>query len=165
MDSRVRPGPAEVSAHGAQATTQVVCMPGALTALSPRLGAERWRGYRQHGGGRSFMRFAQRASRRPIGQGEEGRGSPEMPDGGEVERARGGGFFGGWCLDEDGKGARRHCAGVGGGLEARVRKGEERGAWASWPAILKVMRTSILWLQSFPPLRYLALSHDHEHNN
>jgi hypothetical protein len=28
-----------------------------------------------------------------------------------------------------------------------------------------VMRTSILWLQSFLPLRYLALSHDHEHNN
>jgi hypothetical protein len=30
---------------------------------------------------------------------------------------------------------------------------------------LKVMRTSILQLQSFLPLRYLALSHDHEHNN
>jgi hypothetical protein len=28
-----------------------------------------------------------------------------------------------------------------------------------------VMRTSILQLQSFLPLRYLALSHDHEHNN
>jgi hypothetical protein len=28
-----------------------------------------------------------------------------------------------------------------------------------------VMRTSILWLQSFLPLRYLALSHNHEHNN
>jgi hypothetical protein len=28
-----------------------------------------------------------------------------------------------------------------------------------------LMRTSILWLQSFLPLRYLALSHDHEHNN
>jgi hypothetical protein len=28
-----------------------------------------------------------------------------------------------------------------------------------------VMRTSILRLQSFLPLRYLALSHDHEHNN
>jgi hypothetical protein len=29
----------------------------------------------------------------------------------------------------------------------------------------RMMRTSILWLQSFLPLRYLALSHDHEHNN
>jgi hypothetical protein len=29
----------------------------------------------------------------------------------------------------------------------------------------KVMRTSVLQLQSFLPLRYLALSHDHEHNN
>jgi hypothetical protein len=28
-----------------------------------------------------------------------------------------------------------------------------------------VMRTSILCLQSFLPLRYLVLSHDHEHNN
>jgi hypothetical protein len=28
-----------------------------------------------------------------------------------------------------------------------------------------VMRTSILWLQSFLLLRYLALSYDHEHNN
>jgi hypothetical protein len=28
-----------------------------------------------------------------------------------------------------------------------------------------MMRTSILLLQSFLPLRYLALSHDHEHNN
>jgi hypothetical protein len=28
-----------------------------------------------------------------------------------------------------------------------------------------VMRTSILQLQSFLPLRYLTLSHDHEHNN
>jgi hypothetical protein len=28
-----------------------------------------------------------------------------------------------------------------------------------------LMRTSILRLQSFLPLRYLALSHDHEHNN
>jgi hypothetical protein len=28
-----------------------------------------------------------------------------------------------------------------------------------------MMRTSILRLQSFLPLRYLALSHDHEHNN
>jgi hypothetical protein len=28
-----------------------------------------------------------------------------------------------------------------------------------------MMRTSILWLQSFLPLRYLALTHDHEHNN
>jgi hypothetical protein len=27
------------------------------------------------------------------------------------------------------------------------------------------MRTSIIWLQSFLPLRYLALSYDHEHNN
>jgi hypothetical protein len=30
---------------------------------------------------------------------------------------------------------------------------------------LGMMRTSILQLQSFLPLRYLALSHDHEHNN
>jgi hypothetical protein len=37
-----------------------------------------------------------------------------MPNDGEAERARGGGFFCGRCLDEDGKGARRHCAGVGG---------------------------------------------------
>jgi hypothetical protein len=29
----------------------------------------------------------------------------------------------------------------------------------------RVMRTSILQLQSFLPLRYLALSRDHEHNN
>jgi hypothetical protein len=29
----------------------------------------------------------------------------------------------------------------------------------------RVMRTSILRLHSFLPLRYLALSHDHEHNN
>jgi hypothetical protein len=29
----------------------------------------------------------------------------------------------------------------------------------------KLMRTSILQLQSFLPLRYLALSHDHEHDN
>jgi hypothetical protein len=29
----------------------------------------------------------------------------------------------------------------------------------------RMMRTSILWLQSFLPLRYLVLSHDHEHNN
>jgi hypothetical protein len=29
----------------------------------------------------------------------------------------------------------------------------------------RMMRTSILQLQSFLPLRYLALSHDHEHNN
>jgi hypothetical protein len=29
----------------------------------------------------------------------------------------------------------------------------------------RMMRTSILLLQSFLPLRYLALSHDHEHNN
>jgi hypothetical protein len=29
----------------------------------------------------------------------------------------------------------------------------------------RMMRTSILWLQSFLPLKYLALSHDHEHNN
>jgi hypothetical protein len=29
----------------------------------------------------------------------------------------------------------------------------------------RMMRTSILRLQSFLPLRYLALSHDHEHNN
>jgi hypothetical protein len=28
-----------------------------------------------------------------------------------------------------------------------------------------LMRTSILWLQLFLPLRYLALSLDHEHNN
>jgi hypothetical protein len=28
-----------------------------------------------------------------------------------------------------------------------------------------MMRTSILRLQTFLPLRYLALSHDHEHNN
>jgi hypothetical protein len=28
-----------------------------------------------------------------------------------------------------------------------------------------LMRTSILRLQSFLPLTYLALSHDHEHNN
>jgi hypothetical protein len=30
---------------------------------------------------------------------------------------------------------------------------------------IEVMRTSILQLQSFLLLRYLALSHDHEHNN
>jgi hypothetical protein len=30
---------------------------------------------------------------------------------------------------------------------------------------LSLMRTSILQLQSFFSLRYLALSHDHEHNN
>jgi hypothetical protein len=30
---------------------------------------------------------------------------------------------------------------------------------------LYLMRTSILRLQSFLSLRYLALSHDHEHNN
>jgi hypothetical protein len=29
----------------------------------------------------------------------------------------------------------------------------------------RMMRTSILRLQLFFPLRYLALSHDHEHNN
>jgi hypothetical protein len=29
----------------------------------------------------------------------------------------------------------------------------------------RMMRTSILQLQSFLPLRYLTLSHDHEHNN
>jgi hypothetical protein len=29
----------------------------------------------------------------------------------------------------------------------------------------RMMRTSILQLQSFLPLRYLVLSHDHEHNN
>jgi hypothetical protein len=29
----------------------------------------------------------------------------------------------------------------------------------------RMMRTSLLWLQSFLLLRYLALSHDHEHNN
>jgi hypothetical protein len=29
----------------------------------------------------------------------------------------------------------------------------------------RMMRTSILRLQSFLPLRYLTLSHDHEHNN
>jgi hypothetical protein len=29
----------------------------------------------------------------------------------------------------------------------------------------RMMRTSILRLQSFLPLRYLALSHDHEHYN
>jgi hypothetical protein len=28
-----------------------------------------------------------------------------------------------------------------------------------------MMSTSILWLQSFLPLRYLTLSHNHEHNN
>jgi hypothetical protein len=31
--------------------------------------------------------------------------------------------------------------------------------------LISVMRTSILRLQSFFPLRYLALSHDHKHNN
>jgi hypothetical protein len=30
---------------------------------------------------------------------------------------------------------------------------------------LEVMRISIFQLQSFLPLRYLALSYDHEHNN
>ena len=29
----------------------------------------------------------------------------------------------------------------------------------------RMMRTSILRIQSFLPLRYLVLSHDHEHNN
>jgi hypothetical protein len=29
----------------------------------------------------------------------------------------------------------------------------------------RMMRTTILRLQSFVPLGYLALSHDHEHNN
>jgi hypothetical protein len=51
--------------------------------------------------------------------------------------------------------------------ESSQRLGNEYGSLVV-PATSKggrVMRTSILRLQSFLPLRYLALSHDHEHNN
>jgi hypothetical protein len=52
---------------------------------------------------------------------------------------------------------------LSGPLPTRLKKSSP--CFESLDACVRVMRTSILWLQSFLSLRYLALSHDHEYNN